>query len=224
MRTLLLISLLLATLALPRPPALAQPERPEFVQHTFVGGGFFLGIWSVTNQWMRVEISSDLEEWSELVNLITTRPQGGIYVDVAARDAERRFYRVVVPGTSVEEAKARWKSHAVSRYQFRARHWDHRTGLVTGTVMVANGTKTVTDVTICGQPASEFDPEAFPAIEELLDLLEEAAAAGALLVWSQYDAELGFPFRALINHPAENRLTEYEISELQVLPPEEGEY
>ncbi|HVR35262.1 MAG TPA: hypothetical protein VMS21_05365, partial [Methylomirabilota bacterium] len=102
----------------PANPAQGQSDPPSFVRNQFVSAGFFLALIDpVTNQWTRIEVSSDLNGWSELVNLYATDDCcSSIYIDDTARDVDRRFYRVMSPGTTVQEARARWESLSVNSY------------------------------------------------------------------------------------------------------------
>ena len=84
---------------------------------------------------------------------------------------------------------------------------------------VREGQKTVTDMEVNSQPAAEFDPADFPTVDELFDLLAEAATVGVRLVWVTYDLDRAFPLRCLIDRQgsADGSLVRYELSDLAPL-------
>ena len=200
----------------------AQPA-PEFIRYTFTGENFFLAFDPITNQWMRVGVSSDLNSWTELVNIITTNDYSpAIYVDDSANAASRRFYRASAPGTTVEQARTLWESQNLDSYRFHLKHTSFSRALVfTGTITVTNGAKTVVEVTVSGEPTTEFDPDDFPTVEELFDLLDEAANPGVRLAWTQYDTNWGFPLRCHFDNRSSSskHFSQYEVSEVGSLEP-----
>jgi len=203
----------------------AQSERPWFIRQVFIGENFVLAVADpITNEWMRIEVSSDLVSWAGLVNFATTNQLSPfIYGDDTASAVARRFYRISAPGTSVEQARTLWKSQNVSSYSFSLQHTFVGMGRIfRGKVMVRNGKKTVTDVTLNGEPVIEFDPDDFPTIEELFDLLEGAANQGVRSVWVRYEGHRGFPCRCLIDNrdsPGSFDISEYRLSDFQIAPP-----
>ena len=202
-------------------PVRAEGVGPEFIRGTFVGSGFFLAVVPNTDQWMQIEVASEPNGWSEGVNIFTTNTtRHVIYVDVTAFETENRFYRAQVPGTSVREARQAWDQLGISHYRFRVRHHQmSQLRVLTGTVTVVDGVKSVSEVEINGEPTEEFDAAEFPSIEELFVRLEEAATMGVRLSWIQYDSNRSFPFRSLIDNRGAGVLSEYEVTEFVELSP-----
>jgi hypothetical protein len=203
-----------------------QPEL-EFIRGTFVGENFFVTFRPNTTQWMRLEISSDLSSWTELVSIATTNLAGAVlYGDDTAQRAGRRFYRITYPSRVLEEAHSLWQAQNLDAYRFQLRRVGPPSDrsstipvVLTGTVTVRAGQKTVTDVEVNFQPAAEFNPADFPTVAEMFDLLAEAATGGVRLVWARYDPNRGFPLRCLIDRQgsADGSLVRYELSDLAPL-------
>ena len=61
-----------------------------------------------------IEISEDLTSWKSHLNVDTTLENLSVYDrDVVGVSGGQRFYRVRVPGLSVEEAQANWEQHGM---------------------------------------------------------------------------------------------------------------
>ena len=185
--------------------------QQEFMNGKFLGrrlqglveGKFVLTIANpVPQQWMGIEVSLDLRSWKEIGNLMTNNRFGLItFVDETAEGDGPRFYRIRVPGTSVDQARALWESQNPRSYHFRLRYtvWEPKKVEYEALVSVKNGQKRVYQVTQGGRPTSDYDPNDFPTIEELFDRLELAVFRAARQVQVQYDPQRGFPVRCLID-------------------------
>ncbi len=90
----------------------------------------------VEDQWMVLEASSDLNSWTELVHVLFTKPEfrppaptvHNWYYDSQAGTLPRRFYRVRVPGRSVEQARKLWESQKMRSYRFHILYTEWRSG------------------------------------------------------------------------------------------------
>ena len=198
----------------------SQTFPPDLLNGTFLADNFSLSIRPNTTQWFAVEFSADLRSWAQLVNIVSTN-RSVLFTDDTASTAERRFYRLAVPGTAVESAQALWRSQALAAYRF---HLQRATPLsspavLTGTVSVINGSKTVTDVKANGEPTTDFKLEDFPSVEELFALLTASASQGVRLAWLMYDPSRGFVSRCVIDRRSglSNDLAQYWVSNLEAV-------
>ncbi|MGH7973331.1 MAG: DUF6174 domain-containing protein, partial [Limisphaerales bacterium] len=161
----------------------------------------------------------------EVASIATTN-DNTLFVDEINVDVGRRFYRLRMPGTTVEEAQSRWSANNPGgyRFQFERISSTQSPHVLTGTVTVTNGQKSVTSAIADGQPVSQADPSDFPSVEELFAALKSAQAVGCRQDAATYDAALGFSIRCLIDErtaaypPAdEGNSLEYRITGLEVL-------
>lgn len=176
-------------------------QAPQFIKEVPIGNASFgLVIQAGTDAWVSLESSTDLRTWSEVASIATTN-RVSLFVDEVNVDTGERFYRLRVPGTTVEQAQARWLAGGVTAYRYQL----ERVGanqppyVLTGTVTVTNGQKIVTNALGDGQPVNQPDPADFPSIEELYAALNAAQLSGCRQVYSLYDAALGFPTRCYID-------------------------
>lgn len=181
-------------------PGRSQEVTPEFLDVSFLGPTFVLTVRPRTSDWVAVEVSSDLTQWSELVHLATRRAFT-VYVDVEAGTVPRRFYRLRWPGLTVNDAEARWLSRPRATYRMRLERISSVSPfLVRGTVTVQEEAKSITEAEADGLMLADPDPAYFPAIEELFAELRRAKDDGVPQLWVTYDPVLGFPLRCTLDY------------------------
>lgn len=181
-----------------------QEIASEIVKRAFVGDAFFVGFLPKTNGWLSVDTSSDLHTWTTLASVATTNDVTA-FVDENRTTVSMRFYRLRQPGTSVDEAEARWWQHASGDYQFHLQHIRSYASpsVLDADVIVRAGQKEVTNVQAEGeQPLQQPTARDFPAVPELFDLLREAQQSGCWRVAVTYDRAQGFPSWCVIERLA----------------------
>lgn len=182
---------------------------------------FLLHIRSVHGSWIRVETSSDLKNWEELVNLKEFK-EVTVYFDETSSKSGKRYYRLSDNPTSIAESWALWREHAIDRYRFQLQwagsessaFWDECV-----TVTVEGNLKTVSGIRVTQNGESAFSEEDFPGIDEVFELLisEETLEARGMHV--SYEPELGFPTRIWIDHsPHRDALEGFAITDFEILP------
>ena len=152
---------------------------------------------SVTNQWMALEVSSDLTSWTDLAQLFTAKHSYVYIDDDNPPEIPRRFYRVRVPGVSVAQARARWESQRIENYRFQIYSWDGPV-VYEAQVTIMNGKKEISDVKIYQGLPVDFSPDIVPTIDDIFDWLEMASHENPVMLRAQYDPQLGFPYRCII--------------------------
>jgi hypothetical protein len=201
-------------------------ETPELRLSRIIpmSDGFGLVFAPEPAEWVVLEKSSDLREWSELVNY-KSRVQSELFIDSISPEVTHRFYRLRTPGKSIAEMRARWEAQNLKRYQYRVMRiiqgvvppqQGSGPGFFSGTLTVFDGEKTLT-----WEPESDTPgPEDFPTIDELFDWLGMAEADERQLrhMWVVYDHEYGFPSEARIylylnpENPLDYYMTRIQIS------------
>jgi hypothetical protein len=176
-------------------------QSPEFIRATTIGSDYFgLSIRAGTNGWATLEASPDLHAWNEVASIATTNDVR-LFVDEVNVDVGNRFYRLRLPGTTAEEAEARWLASKMAAYRFQLERVSttQPPHALTGIVSVRGDEKSVTNAIADGQPVDRADPADFPRIEELFSMLRSAQRDGCRQVYALYDSALGFPTRCLID-------------------------
>ena len=182
---------------------------------------FLLHIRSVPGSWIRVETSSDLKKWEELVNLRVFR-EATVYFDETSSKSGRHFYRLSDNPTSFAESRTFWREHAIGRYRFQLQwagnessaFWDESV-----TVTAEGDSKTVSGIKVNQNGESAFSEEEFPDIGELFELLIFAEISEAREMHVSYEPELGFPTRIWIDHnPHRDALEGFVITDFEILP------
>ena len=198
---------------------LCRAEDPVFVGKSFIGENFFLGLNPNTTDWLSLEASSDLSNWTDVASVATTNHVTIIH-DPDARTIPQRFYRLRSPGFSVEHAEVKWVFQVDGDYQFRLRHRvDFQ--VFTGTVTVTNGQKTITDAMVNGQSVEQPDPGVYLSVEELFASLQEAQLSGCRRVAAIYDPTRGYPTWCVVEQRGQS-LHEFRIAELTVVNSEQA--
>lgn len=207
------------------PVSLAQYSTLELFRAQFLGSNFFAAFMPETStQWVRVEVSDDLTLWTELANVLTTRQTHGFNIEgEGAKALPRRFYRLVMPGTSAAEARDRWEMLEIQSYSFNFLMARLTASPVTGTVKEIDGEKTVSNVRdlVTGQPVT-FDPADFPDIEELFEIIRQGTSPGVTTDCAViYDEQRAFPANTTfaLNGPG---WVHYELSAFEVLDSANG--
>jgi hypothetical protein len=92
-------------------PKRCHAEDPAFVNKTFVGDDFFIGLFPHNTAWVGLQRSPDCAAWIDVASIATTN---GVteFVDLDARTSRSGFYRLCTPGFTVEDAQAKWSSRA----------------------------------------------------------------------------------------------------------------
>lgn len=201
-------------------------QAPQFIEGVPIGESYFgLVIQAGTNGWVSLDASSDLDTWSELASIATTNATT-LFVDEANVQAGTRFYRLRLPGTAAEDAKAHWMAKSVTAYRFQLERVSTPQSpyVLFGTVTVTNGQKSVTNATADGQSLNQPDPTNFPSIGELFGALSSAQLAGCRQVYADYDPLFDFPIRCFIDQriaavpPADQgNALEYRVSAFEIL-------
>lgn len=192
-------------------------------RETFIGSDFFaVFVTPSATQWVRVESSTDLVNWTERAQVIADRAH--LFAEPEAKRIPRRFYRLVVPGTSLEEARRRWEALRLRDYRFRFSTIPAGAVAPSGALTFASGQKTLSDLrdAISGQPLENIDPSGIPNIDELFSIIEErtqAAFGNRVDCRVVYDPEKSFPRETtfLLNFPAAWRA--FTITDFEVLSP-----
>ena len=190
----------------------------------------------VEDQWMVLEASSDLNSWTELVHVLFTKPEfrppaptvHNWYYDSQAGTLPRRFYRVRVPGRSVEQARKLWESQKMRSYRFHILYTEWRSGSLPpygiysfeGDIIMIDGKKEIHVEDTIGMLGPSINPNDFPSIEGLFDLIDRYTQVPGIAIWVWYDPEFGFPYRCEIDAGV---LIQYTISDFSVLPSGSGE-
>jgi len=196
---------------------------PSINRLAFVGDDVFVGFAPQTTNWVAVEASGDLATWTEVADVATTNGETA-FVDAAAALSPHRFYRLRQPGTTVDEARAKWPTNTNLSYQFQlicVRDTGSFT-VLTATVTVTAGQKTISNAQADGQPIAEPDPADFPSVEELFSVLNSAQQTGCRETWAIYDPVLGYPVKCVIDQrvaappPESGQVVSYSISGLTV--------
>ncbi len=111
----------------------------------------------------------------------------------------------------LERARARWAAQGVDSYEVDVRRLCFCAFDVTRAVRVhvANGHATARTYIDTGEPVVQ-DPELFPDIPGLFDLIEEAIDQDAHSIEVDYDSDLGYPLSISIDyleHAVDEELT-----------------
>lgn len=169
-----------------------------------------------TNAWVALEMSDDLQTWSERAN-IASRDEALAFVDQKSGEAQRRYYRLRVPGTTPGQAHEQWSMRDIRHYRYRIRVVDLPTRHHIAVVEVSDQTKTVIQVleASTNEEMSEFNPEFFPTVDQLFAELETLLDPELLDARITYDQEYGFPTFAEFRKSG--RITSYKISEFEPL-------
>jgi hypothetical protein len=171
----------------------------SFTQRAFVGKDFFLGYVLNTPDWVSVEASDDLLTWTPVASVASTNSVT-MFLDQGADAHALRFYRLKHPGVAVEDLEPLWQSHSASGYRCEVQHV--RTHgppyLLTATVTVVGGQKTISGAEADGQPLEQPDSLDFPSVEEVFAALKQAQEAGCRRVAMTYDAADGHPVWCVI--------------------------
>jgi hypothetical protein len=191
--------------------ASGQFKAPEFVNYARISDTNFAVAYNAftTNSWTRVEVSSNLISWQPIMNLFTSRTNSIPCSDVHTGGKAICFYRVVVPGTTVEQARTIWQSQNITNYRYHLIGESGGTGGVSakyfsGTVTVQNGVKTITDATDPvhnSEPVPNPDPADFPTFDEMFDLLEQGLDSGSPHLQAHYDPVRGYPLHCFVYAP-----------------------
>ncbi|HAB19861.1 MAG TPA: DUF6174 domain-containing protein [Verrucomicrobiota bacterium] len=165
-----------------------------FTKRAFVGSHYFLGFVLNTADWISVEATDDFSTWTPIASVATTNNVTE-FVDKNAVERPLRFYRLVHPGVPVEEARTRWQPHSEGDYQFQLQHIRSHVGpyVLSATVTVVGGQKTISNAEADGQPLDQPDSLDFPSVEEMFAALKQAQQAGCWRVAVTYDAADGHP-------------------------------
>mgnify|MGYP001547304783 CR=1 FL=1 len=198
-------------------------DLPSITRLAFVGDDVFVAFTPQTTNWIALEASDDLSTWTEVADVATTNSETS-FVDEAAALSPQHFYRLRQPGTTVDEARAKWPTNTNLSYQFQLMCVSD-TGsfsVLTATVTVTAGQKTISNAQENGEPIAEVDPADFPSVEELFSALKNAQQAGCRETWAIYNPALGYPVKCVIDQrvaappPETGQIISYSISGLTV--------
>jgi hypothetical protein len=202
----------------------AKADLPSITRLAFVDNDAFVAFAPQTTNWVALEASDDLSTWSEVADIATTN-SGTFFVDQGMALSPCRFYRLRQPGTTVDDAGAKWPTKTNLSYQFQLMRVN-LTGAVsvlTATVTVTAGQKVISNAQDDGQPIAQPDPADFPSVEELFAALKSAQQTGCRQVLAIYDQVLGYPVECFIDqrvaaYPPEaaGQAVHYSISGLKV--------
>ena len=225
MRTIHIIrrSLFFIALSLTLGNAKVSAGLPSITRLAFVGNDVFVAFAPQTTNWVALEASDDLSTWAEVADVATTNGQTS-FVDPGMALSPHRFYRLRQPGTTVDEAKAKWPTNTNLSYQFQLMRVSYTGSLsvLTATVTVTAGQKTISNAQANGQPIAEPDLTDFPSVEELFSALNSAQQTGCRETWAIYDPVLGYPVKCVIDQrvaappPETGQVVSYSISGLTV--------
>lgn len=198
----------------------AEEQRLEFIAENSamaVGERFLLHIQASPDSWVRVDTSSDMKSWEELVNIRVWK-QATVYFDETSSSLGNRFYRLSSEGTSISDARAVWRAHEITRYRCQLEWAEGLSGGV-AQVTVDGDTKTVTATNPDQVAISSGLEEDLPDMDEPFALLVDAQDSGARGIHVSYDKEFGYPTRIWIDHnPGRDVLQGFVVTEFEVLP------
>ena len=198
---------------------LCHAGDPVFSYRQFIDDSFFVALVPNTKEWISLEGSSDLVDWSTVASVATTN-NATIIHDPDARSFPQRFYRLRRAGSALDDAKAQWISQWHADYRFRLQHvMPIELGppyVFTGTVVISSGRKVVVDAEADGQALNQPDLGTFPSVEELFAILQEAYSSGCSRVAVIQDAKSGCPTWCSVERvgPVWKRADQYRITEL----------
>ncbi len=144
MRTICVIRCLALSFVITLGALSVHGESPSITTLTFVGSNYvFVGFSPQTTNWVALEASRDLRIWSEVADVASTNSLT-FFIEHLASLPVRRFYRLRLPGTTVDDARAKWPTNTNLSYQFELTSADELGAVLTGTVTVAAGQKAIT--------------------------------------------------------------------------------
>lgn len=197
-------------------------DSPSITKLAFVGSNYvFVGFSPATTNWVALDGSGDLRTWNEVADVASTNTQT-FFIEQMASLPQCRFYRLRRPGTTVDDARAKWPANTNLSYQFELTSVEYQGSVLTATVTVTAGRKSITNAQADGQPLAQPDPASFPSVEELFVALSSAQQAGCRQVWAVYDPKLGYPANCFIDQrvsappPGAGQSFHYIISRLSV--------
>lgn len=168
-----------------------------------------------------VEVTDDLETWRTLWNF-THRDATNVLsmADGGPTVGQARFFRLRIPGDSVEDRLATWTSQGITAYRF---HYEPRIGfcncITSAMVTVRDGVVTqVSDAKrATGFPEPSPNLEDFMSIEQAFDLIRRnQKSSDNLWVRVGYDATDGHPTDVLLGaHP--DKAHGFTISHLEII-------
>ena len=179
---------------------------------------FLLSIRSAPNTWFRIDASSNLEDWEELINM---RELSGAtaYFDETSSRFGSRFYRLSGIPTTIAGSRSVWLSRSIQHYRFHLERGVYDSPVLGGesvTVTVEGEDISVGDYSASGGVV--FDINNIPDMGGLFDLLSAAEASGARSMHVAYDPEYGFPTRIWIDHnPYRDALEGFVITDFEIL-------
>ena len=200
-----------------------QEADLAFVNTEVLGENFLLGFVPNGNEWISLEASSDLSNWRNIASVATTNAASIIH-DPITPAIPHRFYRLRHPGFSVDDAEERWTATNGGDYRFNMRHLlpSGRAFVVTGTLTVEGGLKTITNAQEDGEPVETPRPEDFPVVPELFASLREAQSSGCWRVAAMYDPEHSYPLWCVIERVSGGigkQIEEYWITDFELIDP-----
>ncbi len=152
-------------------------------------------------RWVVIESSPDLRSWTPQINVFTTNTSTP-YVRNHDPSEPVLFFKARCPGVSVSEAMVRWSLFQPASYRYRLVrnvHRDTQWLQLEGLVQVDGDSRTISDITLNGQPTTDFVEQEFPSPDELFGLLSHAWTEGARFVQVAYDPTTGFPTTVMIS-------------------------
>lgn len=172
---------------------------PTFTKRAFIGSDYVLGFVLNTSDWISVEATDDLSTWTPIASVATTNDVT-VFTDENALEGPLRIYRIRHPGVAVEDLEPLWQSVSASGYRCEVQHVRTHAPpyLLTATVTVVGGQKTISDAEADGQPLDQPDSLDFPSVEEMFAALKQAQEAGCRRVAMTYDAADGRPVWCVI--------------------------
>ncbi len=198
----------------------ARGQAPEIMLHASsqIPQSVALSIRPYSTNWVLLETSTDLASWQPIVNLLTTNSTGP-FVDYPPGNSLVRFYRARRPGVMVAGALGSWQSIRPPQYQylFQNTKFDAGGTVLSGTVTISNGVKTVSGVTANGFPTTSYDSTDFPTPEEVFAMIMAVESQGVKLAHVTYDPEWSFPARVAIVSSNPTPITNYRMSDFVAL-------
>ena len=216
-------SLFFIALSLSLGNAEANADLSSITRLAFVGNDVFVAFAPQTTNWVALEASADLSTWTEVADVATTN-SGTFFTDQAAALSTCRFYRLRQPGTTADDARAKWPTDTNLSYQFQLIRvaYTGSVSVLTATVTVTAGQKIISNAQANGQSIAQPDPADFPSVEDLFAALRSAQQTGCRQVWAIYDPVLGYPVECVIDQrvpappPETGQVVRYSISGLTV--------
>lgn len=171
-----------------------------------------------------VQVSEDLGVWQDLLDVCSRTNRVSVFDrDASLAKGGARFYRLRVPGVSVESAHARWQAQALQSYSY---HFQRRCFcppeiIREADVTVSHGQVVGATNVVYGDPfwtpPEQPDLSGLHTIEQFFDMIVVAQQESGVVAVS-YDPVMGFPRRIAVNQFLEMVDDEYEYYVDRVTP------